>query len=236
MTPCFNPRLRAGGDCRGRSTRSPPLRFNPRLRAGGDMRGTWLDGTGSTFQSTPPRGRRPGNLTCSWHHPGFNPRLRAGGDLHFLAGSPEAAGVSIHASAREATSVLRPTTRAGRSFNPRLRAGGDMPQAEGCWSLRCFNPRLRAGGDSGSRLKRSRRWRFQSTPPRGRRPEQGATARPGDSVSIHASAREATYVRAEPAPFDPVSIHASAREATGFRRRVTAAGSSFNPRLRAGGD
>ena len=56
---------------------------------------------------------------------------------------------------------------------------------------------------------------FQSTPPHGRRPERGDVARLWDTVSIHASAREAT---SEPKPEDDapknVSIHASAREAT----------------------
>ncbi len=100
--------------------------------------------------------------------------------------------------------------------------------------------------------------RFQSTPPRGRRRWYGAPCGPCCRVSIHASAREATFRRVRPEPDRCVSIHASAREATpalylgradgGFqstpprgRRRVDWAGvagvlHSFNPRLRAGGD
>jgi len=121
---CFNPRLRAGGDRSRRggggpgiwvsihasareamapACSSPPRRrFNPRLRAGGDSRIQSASVPGSTFQSTPPRGRRlkfvrrPCSVLAR-----FNPRLRAGGDEReplILA----IASVSIHASAREA--------------------------------------------------------------------------------------------------------------------------------------
>ena len=38
------------------------------------------------------------------------------------------ARVSIHASAREATSVILPTFPDSGSFNPRLRTGGDVTQ------------------------------------------------------------------------------------------------------------
>ena len=56
-------------------------RFNPRLRAGGDPILSAADLPSGVFQSTPPRGRRPGGLVA---------RVRD-------------AEVSIHASAREAT-------------------------------------------------------------------------------------------------------------------------------------
>ena len=62
--------------------------------------------------------------------------------------------------------------------------------------------------------------RFQSTPPRGRRPENDVENRLDWIVSIHASAREATF---EPPsmPFGAdVSIHASAREATSNKIEV----------------
>ena len=120
---CFNPRPRAGGDCRGRAACSHNAGFNPRPRAGGD--------TGRISRSTPtrrfnPRPRAGGDRACSqigrslWS---FNPRPRAGGDTifrrSFFGGS-----VSIHAPARGATSILT-SLPPGPGFNPRPRAGGD---------------------------------------------------------------------------------------------------------------
>ena len=125
-----------------------------------------LDG----FQSTPPRGRRPA-------FPFFEAAVR---------------DISIHASAREATSrtfSLRPISH---DFNPRLREGGDrLPLAillESCH----FNPRLREGGDSCMPFS------CGSVP----------------YISIHASAREATIFPHILRGGWRISIHASAREAT----------------------
>ena len=101
-------------------------------------------------------------------------------------------------------------------------------------------------------------FRFQSTPPRGRRPLMfgynflailnfNPRLREGGdyhaiscviqlSISIHASAREAT----PPTPFHRqylrISIHASAREATVFMFLKLQFLEDFNPRLREGGD
>ncbi len=97
----------------------------------------------------------------------FNPRLREGGDVSWLPKSI-VDGVSIHASAREATVVLverlvmimvsihasaREAT--GRllvllmqlCFNPRLREGGDLCFVGSLSDTDSFNPRLREGGD-----------------------------------------------------------------------------------------
>ena len=145
-------------------------RFNPRLRAGGDMK------------------RYDFDVDIY----GFNPRLRAGGDDWVLVFIPWFAHVSIHASAREATSrhtgfrlldnvSIHASAREATAFppsmvqsisrfNPRLRAGGDSLSNIRTTAFPSFNPRLRAGGDGcrtgiiGWCLK------FQSTPPRGRRP------------------------------------------------------------------
>ncbi len=98
--------------------------FNPRLRAGGDFHFRATAASGWLFQSTPPRGRRQRQqLKTSWrehvsihasareatqYFPAgesgscFNPRLRAGGDM-ILDGDCMDGLVSIHASAREAT-------------------------------------------------------------------------------------------------------------------------------------
>ena len=59
--------------------------------------------------------------------------------------------------------------------------------------------------------------KFQSTPPRGRRPHSLAQGLGIGRVSIHASAREATMALISLARKTNVSIHASAREATDAR-------------------
>ena len=120
------------------------------------------------FQSTPPRGRRQVSAATSSPAACFNPRLRAGGD----AADDQyykAKAVSIHASAREATSGLR-GTGACRGFQSTPPRGRRRPGRRGL------------GED----------WMFQSTPPRGRRPNTMAADHTEIQVSIHASAREAT--------------------------------------------
>ena len=61
------------------------------------------DGKLDLFQSTPPRGRRPGLQIKTIRVTGFNPRLREGGDK---------VSVSVETI--------------GDGFNPRLREGGDI--------------------------------------------------------------------------------------------------------------
>ena len=121
--------------------------------------------------------------------------------------------ISIHASAREATGLgwksddaeqFQSTPPRGRRhivrlrdkliiyFNPRLREGGDAIKPFLNSSNFNFNPRLREGGDIIPQI---------------------ADADGGD-ISIHASAREATYYYPQTTFFHSISIHASAREAT----------------------
>ena len=87
----------------------------------------------------------------------------------------------------------------------------------GLWGIRasCFNPRLRVGGDAMEMSSASSMAMFQSTPPRGRRPPDALRIRTLSSVSIHASAWEATVQGTARADRILVSIHASAWEATG---------------------
>ena len=99
--------------------------------------------------------------------------------------------ISIHASAKEATTPPYAQTIKVEDFNPRLREGGDKSALWNLEILPDFNPRLREGGDAADNDKEKR-----------------------SMISIHASAREAT---AAPNNFDmlmTISIHASAREAT----------------------
>ena len=197
MEPCangilgFNPRLHAGGDrlsrssaWRWRSFQSAPPRGRRRqgqpeimrvlrvsIRAStreATARGvaTWAR---AVFQSAPPRGRRPRGRVRRGRGRGFNPRLHAGGDLpRPLGDDPQ--GVSIRASTREATGARGTPGPPPRRFNPRLHAGGDWSSGSSPGPRSGFNPRLHAGGDRADSARRSCAWRFQSAPPRGRRP------------------------------------------------------------------
>ena len=150
--------------------------FNPRLRVGGDSGTIRIGARKSSFQSTPPRGRR---LFCrvvavigdavSIHASAWEAtrpdQLRIGSiHVSIHASAWEATGlralfakiwtVSIHASAWEATEMARPRTSSDVGFNPRLRVGGDG------WPM----------------TGRAARPKFQSTPPRGRRRYPGRHA------------------------------------------------------------
>ena len=190
------------------------------------------------FQSTPPRGRRPAST-----------RQR-----------PRFVCVSIHAAAWEATfptTEYIPLLDMFQSTPPRGRRPGSIiagicfflfqstpPRGRrrlpftGCRILFSFNPRLRVGGDSGSKSCRtSSSVQFQSTPPRGRRMITPIiTPIRISSVSIHASAWEATQSASGAQYGRQVSIHASAWEATPGFDPVVFQPAGFNPRLRVGGD
>ena len=124
------------------------------------------------FQSTRPRGTRHIWLPCPPRCPSFNPRVRAGRD-GVRYPSHRALVVSIHASARDATSRTRRSLSMPRfqstrprgtrrfhpcnfaiyfSFNPRVRAGRGTPPTTPA-GMRSFNPRVRAGRDSAARLR-----------------------------------------------------------------------------------
>ena len=200
-----------------RPRRCSSQRFNPRLRAGGDCAPATMLALGSVkFQSTPPRGRRhvcPGLERVGLVFQSTPPRGRRLGLRRERALLPLV--VSIHASAREATDGERVVTidhRAFQSTPPRGRRLG--PPSTLTPNGRGFNPRLRAGGDRAARRGAVAVIAFQSTPPRGRR---------------RAPDRRPLATRR-------VSIHASAREATRLDREQRRPGTSFNPRLRAGGD
>ena len=158
-------------------------------------------------------GDDPRGQGAAWHGC-FNPRLRTGGDVPLFTSRRRTRPVSIHASAREATIAKTLITGLAEGFNPRLRTGGDAFWLGSVWHGHCFNPRLRTGGDF----------------------PQVAHNIADLRVSIHASAREATPVPLHAHPQHAVSIHASAREATTDGEHPPRVQSSFNPRLRTGGD
>ncbi len=144
----FNPRLRTGGDEKDQYTQEADLGFNPRLRTGGDFHCSSACQSAFQFQSTPPHGRRQGGI-------------RGAGAL---------CGVSIHASAREATCFLLKNLMSSATFQSTPPHGRRHPQGRRVTVAgESFNPRLRTGGDprlSSSGLTVSA---FQSTPPHGRR-------------------------------------------------------------------
>ena len=190
--------------------------------------------------------------------------------------------VSIHAPAWGATLQATLQKKSPRSFNPRTRVGCDpLRRGAGNYLTPCFNPRTRVGCD-GHQCHQGRhrglcfnpRTRvgcdrmacsssgvggmFQSTHPRGVRPEvdrvdslacqfqsthpRGVRLLHGDSllfvqkVSIHAPAWGATQLDGQALLPLAVSIHAPAWGATShhFRRVDPCAG--FNPRTRVGCD
>ena len=148
-------------------------------------------GTGQ-FQSTPPHGRRLHR--CVEQDAGFPVSIHASAREATTSPIPPAPkpGVSIHASAREATIQADKSATKALGFNPRLRTGGDpVGDATGVWAT---------------------------------------------IVSIHASAREATGAVGNVDGGPHVSIHASAREATRSRHFPSLRPGCFNPRLRTGGD
>ncbi len=212
------------------------------------------------FQSTPPRGGRPGKGQVgprpvfvsihapargatpprqrSWdHRQGFNPRPRAGGDSSWVGPVTVHGGVSIHAPARGATREQDELAGEVARFQSTPPRGGR---------------RARQNGPRGPQ-------KFQSTPPRGGRPTTRQILSSLAHVSIHAPARGATsndgHVLGLVGSFQStpprggrrlragtnlelseVSIHAPARGATPQPRGYAHSGRGFNPRPRAGGD
>ena len=142
----------------------------------------------------------------------FNPRLREGGDFSSLS-SVDGETISIHASAKEATMV-------------------------GCIYRHFKGISIHASAKEATVYNGTIDWKkvkFQSTPPRRRRPDflfflhghdyfNPRLREGGDisiflnaveiDISIHASAKEATNLSIGYCYLTEISIHASAKEAT----------------------
>jgi len=189
------------------------------------------------FQPTPPRGRRR-DFREGWARPymRFNPRLRAGGDVISTTGEMEWQEFQPTPPRGRRRCQHCPAGAARRCFNPRLRAGGDRHQASCRPRCRCFNPRLRAGGDGLQKAEALLAGCFNPRLRAGGDGLAGRRRRIGIPVSTHASAREATRRQIALSQTQVVSTHASAREATPLLLRRAYRSTSFNPRLRAGGD
>ncbi len=167
------------------------------------------------FQSTRPRGARPPRQSAPRHQrTGFNPRARVGRDSpwatsscagrwfqstrprgarpHVVVGVAHHNGVSIHAPAWGATFRFQIS----------------------CSFWFCFNPRARVGRDSCLAPKALLLPAFQSTRPRGARPQPFGHDSGHLLVSIHAPAWGATASSRGCAVRGDVSIHAPAWGAT----------------------
>ena len=143
----FNPRPRAGGDyllmfhsCHAQVSIHAPARgatsfFGRRLT------------NDSLFQSTPPRGGRPGSTVLDGEDHGFQSTPPRGGRREYYFKFVIEPIVSIHAPARGATWLFVVYYQLLNCFNPRPRAGGDLPLSLLFPLTWCFNPRPRAGGD-----------------------------------------------------------------------------------------
>ncbi len=209
-----------GATDRHRTSPRSDVRFNPRPRAGGDRQypGAWP--FHNVFQSTPPRGGRPGKAKSEFSQ----------------------AIVSIHAPARGATFL----DVAGPGFKPVFQStpprGGRLMTVRHLPShVFGFNPRPRAGGDTEVDEQTARKMAVSiHAPARGATGWRVPMIQHQHQVSIHAPARGATKKgvtmtiksykfqstpprggrRHHPWGFNyvrQVSIHAPARGATGFR-------------------
>src|SRR5213080_3651584 len=123
------------------------------------------------FQSTLPRGERP--------HTGRN--------------IIDDVIVSIHAPAWGATGCSERCSGGATCFNPRSRVG-ERPNVQRFVTTAAsgFNPRSRVGSDIARVIQHVRPTVFQSTLPRGERPELGRGEDSQCAVSIHAPAWGAT--------------------------------------------
>ena len=164
----FNPRARAGRDVGHPRGSQGHFCFNPRARAGRDTFQWKTRSAALKFQSTRPRGARPGAAH----------------------GAAISLSVSIHAPARGATendhtdlrlAVFQSTRPRGARpigawicrrigcFNPRARAGRDYVSRSSFIDWAGFNPRARAGRDLSQACGNILTGLFQSTRPRGAR-------------------------------------------------------------------
>jgi len=121
------------------------------------------------FQSTLPRGERLSPASSAPLLQNFNPRSREGSDRGLRDGGKYGINISIHAPAREATASYSQTNIFNFYFNPRSREGSDHLCAGNRTRCIHFNPRSREGSDSATAAPEAVCWTFQSTLPRGER-------------------------------------------------------------------
>ena len=278
---CFNPRARVGRDANSERSSLPAVAFQstrPRgARRADDVQaprstavsihapawGATLANVGGAvqlvaFQSTRPRGARPTAPRAWAPTRGFQSTRPRGARQN---GREEFEPTDAFQSTRPRgarRSPRPPSSSRAACFNPRARVGRDGFADAVCRDANRFNPRARVGRDACRCARRPRRWRFQSTRPRGARlhasfscssarafqstrPRGARQSRcgcgPQDvSVSIHAPAWGATALPPLARKVAAVSIHAPAWGATRIPLRRTRGTRCFNPRARVGRD
>ena len=187
--------------------------FNPRARVGRDTVTCASPASGSRFQSTRPRGARPG---CP-------------------PADTEAPSVSIHAPAWGATS--RRTISSRSSWFQSTRPRGARPDRRGhVAKTNKFQSTRPRGARRVPAAGAVDRFPFQSTRPRGARHVFDCSSRFSQPVSIHAPAWGATRYRPLLIVNDNVSIHAPAWGATCTCAPYAPCPRCFNPRARVGRD
>ena len=211
---CFNPRARAGRD-QPESLETPDSGgFNPRARAGRDKSAWTSAAVAELFQSTRPRGARPqtdGRRRVRTHVSIHAP-ARGATEVHRQVRAPAGFQSTRPRGARRWRRAGRGVGRWFQSTRPRgarhpepgeLRSapgvsihaparGATVRPGVDCGTHRRFNPRARAGRDAVTERSRPCRKKFQSTRPRGARPDDGIRRIGLRAVSIHAPARGAT--------------------------------------------
>ena len=191
----FNPRARVGRDgcrkvahpaCLGVSIHAPAWGATRALSASAR--------TNKKFQSTRPRGARPGSWYWHTRQVPFQSTRPRGARPRGCGGRRSAHAVSIHAPAWGATRPWSGLHAWSRRFNPRARVGRDCPRqgervgrvdvsihapawgatnhpASGYRNDSRFNPRARVGRDNRFLAHGRDALVFQSTRPRGARQE-----------------------------------------------------------------
>ena len=167
-------------------------RFNPRARGGRDQL----------------------NRAISALHNGFNPRARGGRDRECQA-RRDAGGEFQSTRPRGARHSSAQMINPRPSFNPRARGGRDFINPVEELTDKCFNPRARGGRDASFSAFSCPKISFQSTRPRGARPQSHEPIYGNPHVSIHAPAGGATRQPQRGRKTVEVSIHAPAGGATG---------------------
>ena len=142
----FNPRSREGSDGNVHHCIEMRSNFNPRSREGSDAKVNKAETQREKFQSTLPRGERPGLAMTLPGRTNFNPRSREGSDT-MLTSQRCCSAISIHAPARGATA-----SSGSMYFHSNISIHAPARGATGCPAQRwlpCsyFNPRSREGSD-----------------------------------------------------------------------------------------
>ena len=187
-----------------------------------------------SFQSTRPRGTRL-TLSCQRRQARGVSIHASARDATLSANMPgDGSWVSIHASARDATARSSPLPLQS-CFNPRVRAGRDPfdePLSEESVEFQSTRPR---GTRRPCLLYQIRHFAFQSTRPRGTRPRQSKDLT--EELEFQSTRPRGTRQRLllRLCRVCGVSIHASARDAT-HSASISHTRSGFNPRVRAGRD